>query len=238
MYFVTMEIAPAIDSSKKVGRGASMIADLVTQQQTVATADLDAMMRLGEATILPYNRSKLKVVITAIEVTDEATPKVKVVWSRKMVNGAFSTRSGPWDGVTVPTDLQCAEQLLHQGRNAASLHADDRLDRNQKGATGLMAAFDKINMNEAYYLAPAHHHKSDLQQLLSALLRPLFGGRNRPRQGDGGQIFVWTRRLRILRQTGALESHRPVRRVAQRRQKFVSAWRASRGSDMRTACGP
>ena len=30
MYFVTMEIAPAIDSNKKVGRAASMIADVVT----------------------------------------------------------------------------------------------------------------------------------------------------------------------------------------------------------------
>lgn len=154
MYFLTMEIAPAIDSSKKVGRGASMIADLVTQQQTVATADLDAMMRLGEATILPYNRSKLKVVITAIEVTDEATPKVKVVWSRKMDNGNFDPDQAPGTVVTIPTDLQV--------RNSFYIKVETQLlytpmivwTADQKAATGLMAAFDKINMREAYYLRP------------------------------------------------------------------------------------
>ena len=102
MYFVTMEIAPAIDANKKVGRSASMIADLVTQQQTISKSEVEAIMSIGEATLNPYNRSQLKVVITAITVTDEETPKVLVAWSRKMVNGAFSQDAAKDTVTTVP----------------------------------------------------------------------------------------------------------------------------------------
>lgn len=154
MYFVTMEVAPAIDSSKKVGRSASMIADLVTQQQTVATNDLDAMMRLGEATILPYDRTKLKVVITAIEVTDEATPKVKVVWSRKMVNGAFSRDKTTGTATTVPADLNVRNSFYIKVETSLLYTPMIVWSSSEKATTGLLAAFDEINMNEAYFLRP------------------------------------------------------------------------------------
>ena len=45
MYFVTMEVSQAIETNKKVGRVGSMVADLVTQQQTITKAELDAIMR-------------------------------------------------------------------------------------------------------------------------------------------------------------------------------------------------
>ncbi len=154
MYFVTMEIAPAIDSSKKVGRGASMIADLVTQQQTVATSDLDAMMRLGEATILPYDRSKLKVIITAIEVTNTTPPQVKVVWSRKMVEGAFSADKAAGTVETIPADLRIANSFYIKVETSLQYTPMIVWSADAKKTTGLMSAFDKINMKEAYYLRP------------------------------------------------------------------------------------
>lgn len=154
MYFVTMEVAPAIDSSKKVGRSASMIADLVTQQQTVATNDLDAMMRLGEATILPYDRTKLKVIITAIEVTDEATPKVKVVWSRKMVNGAFSRDKTTGTATTVPADLNVRNSFYIKVETSLLYTPMIVWSASEKATTGLLSAFDEINMKEAYFLRP------------------------------------------------------------------------------------
>lgn len=154
MYFVTMEIAPAIDSSKKVGRGASMIADLVTQQQTVTTADLDAIMRLGEATMLPYNRSRLQVIVTGIDVDNNAKPTVS--WSRKMVEGAFSADLAKGTSITIPTDLKVA--------NSFYVKVETRLlyepmifwnaDADAKRSAGLMATFNNINMKEAYYLRP------------------------------------------------------------------------------------
>ena len=58
MYFVTMEVAQAIEANKKVGRVGNMVADLVTQQQKISKSELEAIMTIGEATLQPYNRSK------------------------------------------------------------------------------------------------------------------------------------------------------------------------------------
>ena len=76
LYFVTMEVAQAIEVNKKVGRVGSMVADLVTQMQEIRKSELEGIMRIGEATLQPYNRSQPDIIITAIEVTDETTPKV------------------------------------------------------------------------------------------------------------------------------------------------------------------
>ena len=69
MYFMTMEASQAIETSKKVSRIGSMVADLVTQQPTIVKADLDAIMKIGTSTIQPYNRSTPNITITAIQVT-------------------------------------------------------------------------------------------------------------------------------------------------------------------------
>ncbi|TIV67834.1 MAG: pilus assembly protein, partial [Mesorhizobium sp.] len=53
MYFITMEASQAIETSKKVSRIGSMVADLVTQQPSVKTADLDAIMKIGTSTLQP-----------------------------------------------------------------------------------------------------------------------------------------------------------------------------------------
>src|SRR5262245_19164857 len=58
LYFVTMEMAQAVDSNKRVARSASMVADLVTQQQDTSKAELDAIMTIGESIIQPYNRTR------------------------------------------------------------------------------------------------------------------------------------------------------------------------------------
>ncbi|TIO04469.1 MAG: pilus assembly protein, partial [Mesorhizobium sp.] len=50
MYFITMEASQAIETSKKVSRIGSMVADLVTQQTSVTKADLDAIMKIGTST--------------------------------------------------------------------------------------------------------------------------------------------------------------------------------------------
>ena len=72
MYFVTMEVSQAIETNKKVSRIGSMVADLVTQQQTTTRAELDAIMKIGQSLLTPYYRSKPTIIITAIEITDDA----------------------------------------------------------------------------------------------------------------------------------------------------------------------
>ena len=154
MYFVTMEIAPAIDANKKVGRSASMIADLITQQQAITKGEIDAILSLGQSTLNPYTRTQMKIVVTAIEVTDESTPKVKVVWSRKVQNGIFSAGASPGSITTVPDRLKTKGSFLVRVESELDYRPMITWSASAKEATGLLAAFDKIGMEETYFLRP------------------------------------------------------------------------------------
>lgn len=154
LYFVTMEFAQAIEVNKKVGRVGSMVADLITQQQEIHKSELEGIMRLGEATLQPYNRSQADIIITAIEVTDEATPKVQVVWSRRLINGAFS--AGPPKGAAteVPPTLKIKGSFLIRAESALAYEPVITWAASAKTTLGLAAAFDGISMAETYYLRP------------------------------------------------------------------------------------
>lgn len=154
MYFVTMEIAPAIDANKKVGRAASMIADLVTQQQSISKSEVEAIMSIGEATLNPYSRTQLKVVITAIKISSDDVPTVKVAWSRKMVDGAFSQDAAKDSTTTVPETLRIKGSFLVRVETSLDYRPIITWTASEKQATGLLAAFDNINMKETYYLRP------------------------------------------------------------------------------------
>ena len=155
LYFVTMEVAQAIEVNKKVGRIGSMVADLVTQQQEMSKTELESIMRIGESTLQPYNRSQPSIQITAIEVTDETTPKIQVVWSRKLVNGAFS--AGPAKGTAVtdlPPALQIKGSFLVRAESTLAYEPVITWAASSKAELGLAAAFDGISMKETYYLRP------------------------------------------------------------------------------------
>lgn len=154
MYFVTMEIAPAIDTSKKVGRSASMIADLITQSQALTKNDIEAIMRIGDATLQPYTRTDLTVTITAIEITDEDVPTAKVFWSHKMKDGAFSKPFVVGEETTVPPALKVRNSFLIRVKSELEYEPMITWTPDEKKTTGLLAAFDKISMGDTYFLRP------------------------------------------------------------------------------------
>lgn len=154
MYFLTMEVGQGIEANKKIGRAASMVADLVTQQQTTTKEDLNAILNIGSAILQPYNRSKPTIVITAIEVTDETTPKVKVVWSRKLSNGTYSVDAAAGSITTVPSALRIKGSFLIRVQSSLTYYPVITWAAGDKGTLGLTAAFDKLSMNETYYLRP------------------------------------------------------------------------------------
>ena len=154
MYFMTMEASQAIETSKKVSRIGSMVADLVTQQPTIVKADLDAIMQIGTSTIQPYNRSTPNITITAIQVTTDTPPKVQVVWSRKVVSGVNSVGAAAGTTTTVPATLKVAGTFLIRVESNLSLHADYQL------AAGHPA--------EAWIDPIPHHDDPDGRDLLSA----------------------------------------------------------------------
>lgn len=154
MYFVTMEVSQGIETDKKVGRIASMVADLVTQQQITTKAEVDAIMTIGQSLLQPYNRSAPKIVVTAIEITDETTPKVKVFWSRKLVNGTASADLAKGTITTVPAALNTPGSFLVRVESFLEYKPVITWAAGDKKPLGLTAAFDGISMKQTYYLRP------------------------------------------------------------------------------------
>ena len=154
MYFVTMEASQAIETSKKVSRIGSMVADLVTQQQTIMSADIDAIMKIGTSTLQPYNRSTPTIIITAIQVTNETPPKVKVVWSRKLVEGTYSVDAAKDTITTVPPTLKIADTFLIRVESKLGYKPIITWSAGSQKQLGLTSAFDTITMGETYYLRP------------------------------------------------------------------------------------
>jgi Flp pilus assembly protein TadG len=154
MYFVTMEASQAIETSKKVSRIGSMVADLVTQQQTIVKADLDAIMQIGTSTLQPYNRSIPDIIITAIQVTTDPTPKVQVVWSRRVVGGVYGVDAAANSITTVPATLKIAGTFLIRVQSNLAYKPIITWSAGGEQRLGLTSAFDSITMGETYYLRP------------------------------------------------------------------------------------
>ncbi len=152
LYFVTMEVSQAIEVNKKVGRVASMVADLVTQQSTISTGELDAILKIGESILQPYTRSAAGITITAIEITNETTPKVLVAWSRKLINGTASPGAAKKSVTTVPEKLKIKNTFLIRVESELSYKPVITWTADQKQVLGLAAAFDGIGMKEQYFL--------------------------------------------------------------------------------------
>lgn len=86
LYLGSIEITGGIDTDRKLGRAASMVSDLVTQEQTTITkAQVSNIMNIAAATLLPYQRDTPQITVTAINVS--ATGTATVAWSRRRVNG-------------------------------------------------------------------------------------------------------------------------------------------------------
>ncbi|TIN31447.1 MAG: pilus assembly protein [Mesorhizobium sp.] len=145
MYLVTMEASQAIETSKKVSRIGSMVADLVTQQTSVAKADVEGIMKIGPVTLQPYSRTAPTITITAIQVTPDAT-KALVVWSRKLVDGVPSAGAAANTDTTVPATLKVAGTFL--------IRVESTLVYDPAIKLAMTSAFNKINMGETYYLRP------------------------------------------------------------------------------------
>ncbi|MDN5928631.1 MAG: pilus assembly protein [Hyphomicrobiales bacterium] len=157
LYFVTLEVSHAIETNKKVGRAASMIADLITQQPKMTTGIMDPIMQIGEATLQPYNRSRLAVHVTGIQISNDETPTVTVAWSRRMTDTG-STGSDPaekaGDPTTVPDELKIPGTFLVRVQTTLDYRPIIAWSADAKQTLGLMGAFDNINMSEQYYLRP------------------------------------------------------------------------------------
>lgn len=154
LYFVTMEVAQGIEGNKRVSRVASMVADLVTQQPTVTKNDLEAIMQIGNAIVYPYNRSIPVIEVTGIQIEDKENPKAFVEWSRRMTNNTFSSGTPKKNEVTIPEKLLIRGTFLVRVSTGLEYRPVIAWAAEEKAGMGLVGAFDKIPMEETYYLRP------------------------------------------------------------------------------------
>jgi len=157
LYFGSMEVGQAVEANKKVGRISSMVADLVTQQQAVTPEVLKGIMEIGAATIKPYNRSTPTIKITAIQLSDEATPKAVEVWWRSLLpngstNGGISTTKTP--SPALPTALNLRNTFLVRVETTMPYKLVLTYTKNQASSFGFERFFSGISMSEIYYLRP------------------------------------------------------------------------------------
>ncbi len=152
LYLVTMEVAQAIETNRRVGRVGNLVADLVTQQQLMDKVDLEGILKIGEATLQPYNRSLPSITVTAIEVNDQSSPKV--VWSGKLVAGKFGAGLPKGDVTDIPDELIIPGSFLIRAESGLEYKPVITWAAESKPALGLASAFDNISMNEVYYLRP------------------------------------------------------------------------------------
>ena len=152
MYFVTLEVGQGIETNKKIGRIASMVGDLATQEQSVTKDDLDAILQIGASIIQPYNRSTPTIVITGIQLSSATDPVAKVVWRRKIVDGVTSGSVSANEETTVPPTLKVKNSFLVRVEASLAYKPVIAWAVDQQKATGIVAPFNNLNMAETYYL--------------------------------------------------------------------------------------
>lgn len=154
MYFMTMEASQGFETSKKVGRISSMVGDLVAQQTSVAKADVSAIMKIGNSTLQPYNRSVPDIIVTAIKISTDATPKVQVAWSWKVVNGTYMVDAAKDATTTVPATINIAGTFLIRVETILAYKPMITWTSDDEKRLGLTSAFDSIKMDETLYFSP------------------------------------------------------------------------------------
>lgn len=152
MYLMTMEISQAIDVNKKVGRAASLTADLVTQEQDIIKSEIDAIMTLSNAVLRPYERTTPTIEIDAIAI--DASKVARITWSRKYVNGTASANLAKDTVVSnLPEKLKVASTFLIRAKAKLSyVPMISWIAYN--GPAEWSTSETAIGMGEIYYLRP------------------------------------------------------------------------------------
>ncbi|MDQ3126413.1 MAG: pilus assembly protein [Pseudomonadota bacterium] len=97
-YFGMAEFCQGFMAQKRMGHVSSMVADLVAQEETVATANLDDIFDIGGLIMKPFSTLALQQRVSSVTRTSGVA---KVDWSR----GDGMTARVVGSTITLPTDL-------------------------------------------------------------------------------------------------------------------------------------
>lgn len=151
LYLGSMEISQALDVNKRVSRTASMVADLVTQQESVTKAQLASIMNIGQATLQPYNRDAPATTIVAIQVDSTNSPTAHVAWSLERDGSTISTPLAPGSNISLPANLTTPGAFIVKVSTALDYIPITSWAIKTSSGGGSSVT---IPMNETYYLRP------------------------------------------------------------------------------------
>ena len=97
-YFGMAEFCQGFMAQKRMGHVSAMVADLVAQEESVATANLDDIFDIGGLIMKPFSTVALKQRVTSVTRTSGVA---RVDWSR----GDGMTARAVNSTITLPTDL-------------------------------------------------------------------------------------------------------------------------------------
>jgi Flp pilus assembly protein TadG len=106
LYLGTVEISQGVGIDRKVTLTTRTVADLASQVSSINNADMTNMLNASAAVIAPYDKSQLKVTVSAVTV--DANGAAKVAWSDTL-NGTKRAVNSP---VTLPTALNVPNTTL------------------------------------------------------------------------------------------------------------------------------
>ena len=157
MYFMTMEISEAVDTSKRVNRAGAMVADLVTQTNGTSKAEVLAIMNIGKAILQPYARSEPGFTVTAVTISNDAKPKATVSWSRQLLKSDGSYKKGPSepkDDIVIPEQLLVKDSFLIRVESELDYEPIILWSDANKAKVGMGASRSVYKMKETFYLRP------------------------------------------------------------------------------------
>ncbi|MCO5063688.1 MAG: pilus assembly protein [Rhizobiaceae bacterium] len=154
MYFGSIEIMQAVDANRKLGRVSSQIADLASQQTNTTRATLDAIMQIGEASLMPYDRSEPDIRITAVKMSNSASPTATVLWKRNRIGGNFSSAPASGEVVDVPATFKVKEQVVIKVETSMDYNLLLAWDGQSASRYGVAGFFSGIPMKKVSYYRP------------------------------------------------------------------------------------
>ncbi len=104
-YLGLSEFCQGYMAQKRMGHVSAAVADLVAQEETVTTSNLDDIFGIGGLIMKPFSTTTLKQRVTSVT---RVGNQVKVDWSR----GSGLTALLKGDQVTIPADLLTEGQSL------------------------------------------------------------------------------------------------------------------------------
>jgi Flp pilus assembly protein TadG len=151
MCLVTWELALAIDTSRKVGRAGSTIGDLIAQQPKMSLSELEGIAEMGGGIIQPYNRSDPTIVVTALEIVEDAGAiKSNVAWSYKYGSGTPREK----DPTIIPEKLRTPGSFIIRVDSILDYLPVISWEGGKEAVLGLEASRPVYSLGETYYLRP------------------------------------------------------------------------------------